>query len=91
MTKDKTEKCPFCGGSARLSLRDVRFIGQNGLGDKKIKCAAQYICNSCKARGPVYTAALINPYNHNCQKSEAYQWMITEALKGWNRRVENGV
>lgn len=80
--------CPFCGGMARVSLRDVRFIGQNDYGDKKIKCAAQVICNKCRARGPVFTAPLINPYDHQCQKSAAFVWMVNEAKNGWNRKLE---
>ena len=80
--------CPFCGGAARITTRDVKFIGQNGFGDKKIRCAAQAMCNRCRARGPVYTAELINPYDRNCQQSEPYKWMMQEAIDGWNRRAE---
>ena len=85
---DGVNPCPFCGGAAKVSLRCMRFIGRNGRGDKKIKCGAQVICNRCKARGPVYTAALINPYDRICQKSYAYQWLLSEAKNGWNRRTE---
>ena len=82
-------ECPFCGGEARISLRDMRFIGQNAFGDKKIKCGAKVICNRCHARGPLYTAELINPYDRNCQSSEAYIWMTNEAANGWNRRADD--
>ena len=81
--------CPFCGGKAKISTRDVRFIGWNAAGgSKKIKCAAQVICNICKARGPVFTAALINPYDRVCQESEAYKWMVGEAAEAWNWRAD---
>lgn len=82
--------CPFCGGNAKVSLRDMRFIGRNEFGSKKIKCAAQVICNKCRARGPVYTASLINPYDRTCQESAAYKWMVGEAAEAWNRGADNG-
>lgn len=82
--------CPFCGGKAKVSLRDVKFLGRNGYSDKKIKCAAQVICNKCHARGPVFTANLINPYTLICKQSEAYIWMTNEAKNGWNRRTGDG-
>lgn len=81
--------CPFCGNVAKVSLREMRFIGQNYYGDKKIRCAAQVICNKCHARGPVYTATLVNPYDYKCQKSEAYIWMVNQAKNGWNRRKDD--
>ena len=81
------EPCPFCKGQAKISLREMRFLGQNGYGDKKIRCAAQLICNRCRARGPVYTANLINPYDRKCQQSEAFKWMLKEAAFAWNKRA----
>ena len=83
----KLKPCPFCGGNARITTRDVRFIGQNDFGSKKIKCAAQAMCNRCRARGPVYTAVLINPYDRICQQSEEYKWMMSKAADAWNRGV----
>lgn len=80
----KLNPCPFCGGKGKISFRDVKFMGQNYRGDKKIKCAAQVICNRCRARGPVYTSVLINPYDFNCQVSEPYIWMVEKAVYGWN-------
>ena len=83
-------ECPFCGGNARIVFKDMRFIGQNVFGSKKIKCGAKVICNRCHARGPLYTAELINPYDYNCQNSAPYIWMKNEAVNGWNRRANNG-
>ena len=61
MSKD-ISPCPFCGGKAKLSFKDVAFYGQNALGDKKIKYRVQVICNRCHSRGnPIKTDWLINP------------------------------
>ena len=54
------KKCPFCGGNARVSVRQRLFIGWVGeFGNKKIDYAAQVICNKCHARGGVVTEILI--------------------------------
>ena len=54
--------CPFCGGKARLSIKDADFIGLNYRGDRKVKDRFQVICNKCHSRGkPIKTESLINP------------------------------
>lgn len=59
---EKLKPCPFCGGEAKLSFKDVEFYGMNCYGDKKIKYRVQVICNKCHSRGkPVKTDWLINP------------------------------
>ena len=55
------KSCPFCGGNAKVSHREIRYYGINYLGKKKKKIAAQVICNKCKARGPVVTETIIDP------------------------------
>lgn len=77
--------CPFCGGRARLSMRQMGFIGQNYLGDKKIYMGAQVICNRCKARGPLYGGVVVNPYGE--KKDASFEWMTREAEEAWNRRT----
>ena len=75
--------CPFCGGSAKLHTRQLRFIGQNALGDKKVRLGAQYVCGQCHARGPLYTADVINPHR---KTGEAYDWITRQAQTAWNWR-----
>lgn len=87
---DGLKPCPFCGGNAKISLREMKFIGHNDFGSKKIKCGAQVICNRCRARGPLYIAELIDPYDRDCQKSAPYIWMTNEAANDWNRRANDG-
>lgn len=97
--------CPFCGGKARLSFKDVDFAGQNFYGDKKVKYRFQVICNKCHSRGkPVKTDFLINPNpwaSHyarrnytNAPKVDAMTEMLKpwaeEAIEAWNRRVGDG-
>lgn len=43
--------CPFCGGKAKISFKDYRFCGYNGIGDKKVMYRVQIICNRCRSRG----------------------------------------
>ena len=60
--RDHLKPCPFCGGRASLSIRQGKFFGFNGLGDKKMKMVLQVICNRCHSRGkPITTDYLINP------------------------------
>ena len=97
--------CPFCGGKAKLSFKDVDFAGQNCLGDKKLKYRFQVICNKCHSRGePVKTDFLINPNpwashyaNRKYLQSEKVENMTEmlkpwaeEAIEAWNRRVGDG-
>ena len=83
----KLKPCPFCEGKAKLSTRQLRFIGQNYLGDKKIRMGAQVVCNRCHARGSLYMADVINPYNKNL-KDAGFDWIKESAIKAWNRRAE---
>ena len=89
MADIKLKPCVFCGSKAKLHLHQMRFIGVNGIGDKMIRCGAQVICNRCHARGSIYTANLINPYDMNCKESVAYKWITKEAAEAWNRRADN--
>ncbi len=101
---DKLKPCPFCGGVARLSFKDVEFGGMNFRGDRKIKYRFQVICNKCHSRGkPVKTDFLINPNpwnsrysnrNHGESKvvddmTETLKPWAEEAIEAWNRRVDN--
>lgn len=58
---EELKPCPFCGGKARLSFKDVEFGGKNYRGDRKVKYRFQVICNKCHSRGkPIKTDWLIN-------------------------------
>ena len=97
--------CPFCGGKGKISFKDYRFIGYNGIGDKKVSYRVQVICNRCKSRGrPVITDGLINPNPYSskwgntyypgsyfCQKQTClFEPYVAQAIEAWNRRVDNG-
>ena len=88
-TLPKIKPCPFCGGNASLSYRDIGFGGWNCLGDKKLKYRVQVICDRCKSRGkPITTDFIINanPYYANGQKAfEKYNML---AIDKWNTRKE---
>ena len=96
--------CPFCGGKARLSFKDVEFAGQNFRGDKKVKYRFQVICNKCFSRGrPVKTDFLVNPdpwvshyanRNYGASKkvdemTEMLKPWAEQAIEAWNRRSDN--
>ena len=79
------EPCPFCGKrSSRLSHREYRFHGFNGIGDKKISIAAQVICNGCNARGPVAVDTIINLYTTGRRYLET---LLNRAERYWNQRA----
>lgn len=96
------KQCPFCGGKAKISFKDYRFYGFNGIGDKKNKYRIQVICNHCKSRGaPVVTDWLINPEpyitvwgnvkryvdNEKCHaETERFRPYVEKAIEAWNRR-----
>lgn len=79
--------CPFCGGKAKLHTRQLKFIGQNYYGDKKIRMGAQVFCNRCLARGTLYRVDVVNPYSKNL-KDAGYDWICDSACESWNRRAE---
>lgn len=83
---DKLKPCPFCGGNAKISSRQMRFIGQNYLGWKQIKFAAYGMCNRCKSKGPTVTAVIIAGNKESREAFDSLFWMAGEA---WNRRADN--
>ena len=83
MNRGPTKSCPFCGGNGNLSIRQGKFFGFNGFGDKKMKMVLQVICNRCHSRGkPITTEYLVNPNYENIP--EEYRG---KAWNAWNRRT----
>lgn len=94
--------CPFCGGKAKVSLKDYRFCGYSDRGDRKICYRVQVICNKCRSRGrPIITEPLLNPlpcfskwgniYNPEFAKcreqTELFEPYVNKAIEAWNRRA----
>ena len=83
MNRGPTKSCPFCGGNGNLSIRQGKFFGVNGFGDKKMKLVLQVSCNRCHSRGkPITTEYLVNPNYENIP--EEYR---DKAWNAWNRRT----
>lgn len=79
--------CPFCGGKGHLSTREIRFMGQNDFGAKKIYMGAQIICGRCRARGGLETGTVISFGASDPEKRKALEPLENGAAKKWNRRV----
>ena len=80
----KLDTCPFCGGKARVSFRQLYFIGWKAEGFKVINYGCQVICNNCKARGGLATRVITSGGEHiiNNKNSDI---LAEKALKLWNR------
>lgn len=86
MNYERTKDCPFCGGNGNLSIRQGKFYGFNGFGDKKMKMVLQVICNTCHSRGkPITTDYLVNPSSNDYENIP--QEYFDKAWSAWNRRV----
>ena len=93
MTDIELKRCPFCGGTAKLSRRESRFSGwySDGWAGRKGKIVDftyQVICNRCKARGPIAV-------RYDCIKEEvdAGRFDPSERMKAmelWNIREMDG-
>ncbi len=75
--------CPFCGGRAKNVRRQMRFLGQNYTGQKKIRYGQQVFCQRCHARGPLYSRVTIFPSEEH---QAAFAWLEEQAAEAWNRR-----
>ena len=76
--------CPFCGGKAKISFRQIKYYGQNGYGEKLIKYAFYGMCNRCKAKGSVITADI--HCGLKAEREEKAFWS-DKAVELWNRRA----
>ncbi|MBR4009427.1 MAG: Lar family restriction alleviation protein [Clostridiales bacterium] len=79
--------CPFCGGKGHLSTREIRLMGMNYFGEKKIHMGAQIICGRCKSRGGLATGTII--YASDREKREGLEPLENGAVELWNRRAES--
>ena len=86
MTELKLRNCPFCGGRAKVSYRQYRFIKQYDDGTKRIKYAFYGICNRCKATGGTITGEIHCGLGQSRDDFRFYEELAAEA---WNRRVSN--
>lgn len=76
---------PFCEGKAKIVRRQMRFLGQNYVGQKKIKYGIQAMCQRCHARGSLYSRVVIYP---SLEYQAAFDWLEEKATEAWNRRVK---
>lgn len=78
--------CPFCGGKAFLSRRQMRLIGWNDICQKEAQYGEQAICGTCHARGPLYSRVIIFPSEEH---RAAFRWLEESASEAWNRRASD--
>lgn len=77
--------CHFCDGTAKISTRIVKFYGRNYYGTASVKIGAQVICNSCKARGPLFTV-MLRTDQYPYADDPACDEIKDKAIDLWNRR-----
>ncbi len=78
--------CPFCGGKAKVSCRQYRFVCQYDDGTKRIKFAFYGICNRCKATGGTVTGEIHCGLVRSRDDFAFYEELAAEA---WNRRADD--
>lgn len=78
--------CQFCGGKAKNVRRQMRFLGQNYIGQKKIRYGQQVMCRRCHARGPLFSRVVIFP---SAEHKAEFDWLEEQAAEAWNRRADN--
>ena len=76
------KRCPFCGGTAKLSVRERSFDGYYGDGTKKMTHFIQVICNKCHARGGTLAIKLDKSRHYEVPSKEDED----KAIDLWNRR-----
>lgn len=79
-------ECPFCGGKAKVSYRQYRFMGQYDDGTKRIKFAFYGICNRCKATGGTITGEIHCGLVKSRDDFAFYEELAAET---WNRRADD--
>ena len=80
---EELKKCPFCGHkNISIKSRQVRFIGQNAFGVKKIMISRYAACNKCHSRGKpiIFTVTYDGTINGKEDRNDSL------VIKAWNRR-----
>jgi len=87
LNENELKPCPFCGGNAKISWKDIAFAGQNDFGFKRRKFRCRVTCNKCHAHGSPVTTDWIDGMRPIYDKPP-----FTEYAKGaielWNERKE---
>lgn len=82
--------CPHCGGKARLTGRDIEFVGHKGSGEKYVRYRLRVICNHCNSTGkPVTTEPTAENFwswlRHGV--GTFYDPYAEQAISAWNKRA----
>lgn len=86
---ENADPCPFCGGgSISVIHKEIRYLGANGIGTKKIKMKAYCICNKCKAAGSAifYIGHTFPRENGYTEDHLPIYTRGKEAIAAWNER-----
>jgi Lar family restriction alleviation protein len=84
MKGTELKPCPFCGGKAKINVRQSGFHGQNFEGNKKLSWTIYVKCNKCHARGkPIKTEPIKLYADHS--HIEIGSFYATEFWKGNGR------
>lgn len=79
--------CPFCGSdSINVNHKEMRYIGQNAEGTKKLKMKAYCICNKCKARGTPVIYIGYTEYAYGDNEHLPVYACGDKAIENWNKR-----
>lgn len=84
------KNCPFCGSnSVSVAHKEVRYIGQNAFGVKKLKMKAYCVCNKCHSRGkPVFYVGYSSAAGYDENHLPVYS-CGDKAIENWNMRSED--
>lgn len=80
------KKCPFCGGKARITSRQVKFIGENEFGEKKIIKSVYVVCNKCYSRGKPVKFEFETANHIYSRKVQIPADIENKAIQFWNIR-----
>lgn len=84
--------CPFCGGKSRVTAREYKFGGYNGLGESRRKYLVRVMCNRCHAYGPSINTGWVKTTWANWKKGQnvawgdvaPLEWAEKTAIEKWN-------